>query len=164
MGGARIWIRIFRYQRNEDKSSIILPQIQSHDRQAEPLHEDTNNNPVTEMEAHLHLPPQLPTLASQPTAAASVASFYQRLQKSHGPVLDSLHCGDICLAADLATYDYAPVLESLAEEQLFEVKFLQLESVQGAEQSLVQILADGQPHAVTVCLGTGPGSKNSAAR
>ena len=135
MGRARIWIRIFRYP-NEDKSSIILLQIQSHDRQAEPLHEDTNNNPVTEMEAHLHLPPQLPTLASQPTAAASVASFYQRLQKSHGPVLDSLHCGDICLAADLATYDYAPVLESLAEEQLFEVKFLQLESVQGAEQSL----------------------------
>lgn len=36
--------------------------------------------------------------------------------------------------------------------------------MEGVEQSLVQILDEGIHPAVTVCLGQGPGSKNSAAR
>ena len=106
----------------------------------------------------------LSTLSSQPSAAASVANFYQRLQKSHGTILDNLQGGNICLGGDITKEDYVPVLEMLALEQKFDVKFLQLESLEGAEQSLVQILTDGQPHAITVCLGMGPYSKNSAAR
>ena len=50
------------------------------------------------------------------------------------------------------------------QEQEFAVQYLQLESVDGVEQSLVQILNEGLHPAVTVCLGEGPGSKNSAAR
>ena len=106
----------------------------------------------------------LSTLSSQPSAAASVANFYHRLQKSHGTILDNLQGGNICLGGDITKEDYVPVLEMLALEQKFDVKFLQLESLEGAEQSLVQILTDGQPHAITVCLGMGPYSKNSAAR
>ena len=92
----------------------------------------------------------LPTLQSQPTAAASVANFYRRLQKSQGKVLDGLHTGDTCLAEDYNVRNYAPILESLADEQKFEVKFLALESLEGVEQSLVQIMTEGQPHAVTM--------------
>ena len=44
------------------------------------------------------------------------------------------------------------------------MKFLQLESVDGVEQSLVQLLSEGLQPAVTVCLGVGPASKNAAAR
>ena len=122
--------------------------------------EDTNNNPVVDE----YMSPQLQTLANQPTAAASVADFYRKLQKSHGPVLDSLFSGDISLGGDIAEDDYVPVLEMLAEEQEFTVKFLQLESLEGVEQSLVQILSDNNCPAVTVCLGTGQFSKNEAAR
>jgi len=124
---------------------------------------DTNNNPVVEEESNCSSP-TLSTLTSQPSAAASVANFYQKLQKSHGTILDNLHGGNICLGGDITKEDYVPVLEMLAHEQQFEVKFLQLESLEGVEQSLVQILTDGQPHAITVCLGMGPYSKNSAAR
>ena len=125
--------------------------------------EDTNNNPVIDE----YMSPQLETLANQPTAAAAVAQFYRKLQKSQGPVLDSLFSGDISLGGDIATddnTDYVPVLEMLAEEQQFSVKFLQLESLGGVDQSLVQIVSDDNCPAVTVCLGTGQHSKNQAAR
>ena len=133
--------------------------------------EDTNNNPVTGSMTDLSDPAlasvtslPVPTLQSQPTAAASVADFYRRLQKSQGKVLDGLHTGDTCLAEDYNIRNYAPILESLADEQKFEVKFLALESLEGVEQSLVQIMTEGQPHAVTVCLGMGDNSQSSAAR
>lgn len=131
--------------------------------------EDTNNNPVTGSMTDLSDPAlasltSLPTLQSQPTAAASVADFYRRLQKSQGKVLDGLHTGDTCLAEDYNVRNYAPILESLADEQRFEVRFLVLESLEGVEQSLVQIKTEGQPHAVTVCLGMGDNSQSSAAR
>ena len=133
--------------------------------------EDTNNNPVNDSITDLADPAfasqtslSLPALQSQPTAAASVADFYRRLQKSQGRVLDSLHSGDTCLAEDFKIKDYAPILASLADEQKFEVKFLALESLEGVEQSLVQIMTEGQPHAVTVCLGMGDNSQSSAAR
>ena len=133
--------------------------------------EDTNNNPVTGSMTDLSESALasltslgLPTLQSQPTAAASVANFYRRLQKSRGQVLDGLHTGDTCLAEDYNVRNYAPILESLADEQKFEVKFLALESLEGVEQSLVQIMTEGQPHAVTVCLGMGENSQSSAAR
>jgi len=105
--------------------------------------------------------PQIQTLADQPAAAASVADFYQGLQKSSGPFLDNLHSGEICLATD--TTDFVDILEQLASEQQFRLQFLQLESLEGIEQSLVQIFSRGD-RAVTVCLGQGEGSKNSAAR
>jgi len=104
--------------------------------------------------------PQLPTLANQPDAAASVAHFYLGLQKSSGPLLDRLHSGDICLATE--TTNFVDILEQLASEQHFRLQFLQLESLEGIEQSLVQIFNTGDI-AVTVCLGQGEGSKNSAA-
>jgi len=133
--------------------------------------EDTNNNPVTGSMTDLSdsalasvTSLGLPTLQSQPTAAASVANFYRRLQKSQGKVLDGLHTGDTCLAEDYNVLNYAPILESLADEQMFEVKFLALESLEGVEQSLVQIMTEGHPHAVTVCLGMGDNSQSSAAR
>ena len=133
--------------------------------------EDTNNNPVRGSITDLTDPSlasqtslSIPALQSQPTAAASVADFYRRLQKSQGRVLDGLHTGDTCLAEDFKIRDYAPVLVSLADEQKFEVKFLALESLEGVEQSLVQIMTEGQPHAVTVCLGMGDNSQSSAAR
>ena len=131
--------------------------------------EDKNNNPLTgpmtDLSDHaLDTVTSLATLQSQPTAAASVADFYRRLQKSQGNVLDGLHSGDTCLAEDYNVRNYAPILESLADEQKFEVKFLALESLDGVEQSLVQIMTDGQPHAVTVCLGMGDNSQSSAAR
>ena len=131
--------------------------------------EDTNNNPVTGSMTDLSDPAlasltSLPTLQSQPTAAASVADFYRRLQKSQGKVLDGLHTGDTCLTEDYNVRNYAPILESLADEQRFEVRFLALESLEGVEQSLVQIKTEGQPHAVTVCLGMGDNSQSSAAR
>jgi len=105
--------------------------------------------------------PRIQTLADQPAAAASVADFYQGLQKSSGPFLDNLHSGEICLATD--TTDFVDILEQLASEQQFRLQFLQLESLEGIEQSLVQIFSRGD-RAVTVCLGQGEGSKNSAAR
>ena len=129
--------------------------------------DDSNNNQqahVEEFPPQTSTTPTLPTLASQPTAAASVVTFYHRLQRSHGPVLDSLHNEELCLGGDLAQEDYIQVLELLAREQMFEVKFVQPESLDNVEQSLVQIYADGQPHAVTVCMGMGPFSKNFAAR
>jgi len=131
--------------------------------------EDKNNNPLTgsmtDLSDHaLDSVTNLATLQSQPTAAASVADFYRRLQKSQGNVLDGLHSGDTCLAEDYNVRNYAPILESLADEQKFEVKFLALESLDGVEQSLVQIMTEGQPHAVTVCLGMGDNSQSSAAR
>ena len=104
---------------------------------------------------------QLPTLADQPSAAASVADFYQGLQKSSGLILDRLHSGEICLAME--TMDCVDLLEQLASEQQFRLQFLQVESLEGLEQSLVQIFSSGD-RAVTVCLGQGEGSKNSAAR
>ena len=101
--------------------------------------EDTNNNPMKDSITDLTDPAlasqtslSLPALQSQPTAAASVADFYRRLQKSQGRVLDSLHSGDTCLAEDFKIKDYAPILASLADEQKFEVKFLALESLEGA--------------------------------
>jgi len=128
--------------------------------------DDSNNNKpaVAELEEYSPVTSSIPRLSSQPTAAASVATFYYRLQQSHGPVLDSLHSGDICLGGDITQEDYVPVLQLLAREQQFEVKFVQLESLDNVEQSLVQICDDGQSHAVTVCIGMGPFSKNFAAR
>ena len=129
--------------------------------------DDSNNNQqahVEEFPPQTSTTPTLPTLASQPTAAASVVTFYHRLQRSHGPVLDSLRSEELCLGRDLAQEDYIQVLELLAREQMFEVKFVQPERLDNVEQSLVAIYADGQPHAVTVCMGMGPFSKNFAAR
>lgn len=139
--------------------------------------DDDNNNPMKEeMETKTTkddttssntmnlMSPGLQTLASQPTAAASVTTFYYRLQRSQGPVLDNLHNGNICLAGDLSTEDYVPVLEMLAQEQQFQARFIQLESLDNIQQSLVQIITEGQDHPVTVCVGMGPYSKNFAAR
>jgi len=104
----------------------------------------------------------IPTLSA--SSAAAVGEFYRRLQKSHGVVLDKLTSGELCLAGDMTLTDFSPILEELGLEQNFAVKFLQLESVDDVEQSLVQILSEGLQPAVTVCLGMGPGSKNLAAR
>ena len=115
---------------------------------------DANNN-LGGCPAH-----QLHTIADHPPAAASVADFYQGLQKSSGLLLDRLHSGEICLAVE--TVDFVDILEQLANEQQFRLQFLQLESLEGIDQSLVQIFSSGD-RAVTVCLGQGEGSKNSAA-
>eukprot|EP00092_Neocalanus_flemingeri_P024392 GFUD01026448.1.p1 GENE.GFUD01026448.1~~GFUD01026448.1.p1 ORF type:complete len:227 (-),score=60.11 GFUD01026448.1:273-953(-) len=104
---------------------------------------------------------QIQTLADQPSAAASVADFYQGLQKSSGLLLDKLHNDEICLAIE--SMDCVDILEQLADEQQFRLQFLQVESLEGLDQSLVQIFSSGD-RAVTVCLGQGEGSKNSAAR
>jgi len=124
--------------------------------------DDANNNPVNVDPEYLD--PRLETLSNQPSLAASVARFYQNLQKSHGEVLESLHNGSICLGGDVSLNDFVPLLEKLAEEQLFDVEWLQFEDVDGVQQSLVQILSDVETPAVTVCLGMGPYSKNWAAR
>jgi len=124
--------------------------------------DDANNNPVNVDPEFLN--PRLETLSNKPSMAASVARFYQKLQKSHGEVLESLHNGSICLGGDVSQDDFVPFLEMLAEEQHFDVKWLQLEDGEGVEQSLVQILSDVDTQAVTVCLGMGPFSKNWAAR
>jgi len=116
---------------------------------------DPNNNIDDCQEYQIH------SIASQPCAAASVADFYQGLQKSSGIVLDMLHSGEINLAVDSS--DFVETLEQLASEQQFRLQFLQLERLEGLEQSLVQIFSSGD-RAVTVCLGTGLGSKNSAAK
>ena len=134
----------------EEKENKVYPDIKNNDTPADP-----NNNLGV---CHA---PQLQTLADHPAAAASVADFYQGLQKSSGPFLDNLHSGEICLATD--TTDFVDILEQLASEQQFRLQFLQLESLEGIEQSLVQIFSRGD-RAVTVCLGQGEGSKNSAAR
>ena len=68
------------------------------------------------------------------------------------------------IGGDVSQDDFVPFLEMLAEEQHFDVKWLQLEDGEGVEQSLVQILSDVDTPAVTVCLGMGPFSKNWAAR
>ena len=130
---------------------------------------DSNNNSSTER--------SVPTLSKD--SARSVGEFYRKLHESHGEILDKLTGGQICLAEDITTANYARVLDDLAQvsiivvpsyqpyfpqEQQFGVKFLQLESVDGVEQSLVQLLSEGLQPAVTVCLGVGPASKNAAAR
>ena len=130
---------------------------------------DSNNNSSTER--------SVPTLSKD--SARSVGEFYRKLHESHGEILDKLTGGQICLAEDINTANYARVLDDLAQvsiivvpsyqphfpqEQQFGVKFLQLESVDGVEQSLVQLLSEGLQPAVTVCLGVGPASKNAAAR
>ena len=115
---------------------------------------DTNNNLDQQTQV-------IQTLADFPSAAASVADFYTGLQRSSGHLLEKLQSGEICLALD--DVDYVVTLESLASEQNFRLQFLQLESLEGIEQSLVQIFSSGDK-AVTVCLGQGEGSKNSAAR
>lgn len=114
--------------------------------------------------------PGAPSLQSQPAVAASVADFYAGLQRSSGPELERLHTGQTCLAAE--TTDFVTCLESLAAEQGFTIKFLSLESLEGVEQSLVQIFCGGGGGAgpacpgrvITVCLGMGPASKSEAAR
>jgi len=115
--------------------------------------------------------PGVPSLQSQPAVAASVADFYAGLQRSSGPELERLHTGQTCLAAD--TTDFVTCLESLAAEQGFSIKFLSLESLEGVEQSLVQIFCCGGSggagpaspgRVITVCLGMGPASKSEAAR
>ena len=75
-----------------------------------------------------------------------------RLQRSQGPVLDSLHNGNICLAGDVSSEDYASVLEMLAQEQQFQARFIELESLDNLEQSLVQIITEGQDHPVTLLM------------
>ena len=130
---------------------------------------DSNNNSSTER--------SVPTLSKD--SARSVGEFYRKLHESHGEILDKLTGGQICLAEDITTANYARILDDLAQvsiivvpsyqpyfpqEQQFGVKFLQLESVDGVEQSLVQLLSEGLQPAVTVCLGVGPASKNAAAR
>jgi len=125
--------------------------------------DDANNNPVNVDQEYLN--PRLQTLSNQPSVAASVARFYQKLQKSHGEVLESLHNGSICLGGDVSQEDFVPLLEMLAEEQHFDLQWLKLGNIDGLEQSLVQILSDDvHTPAVTVCLGTGANSKNWAAR
>ena len=136
----------------EGKENVGFPDVQND------THADSNNNLGVCLPPHA---PHLQTLADQPAAAASVADFYQGLQKSSGPYLENLHSGEICLATD--TTDFVIILEQLASEQHFRLQFLQLESLEGIEQSLVQIFSRGD-RAVTVCLGQGDGSKNSAAR
>ena len=116
---------------------------------------DSNNNNDAYAEK------QIPTLANHPAAAASVAEFYQGLQRSSGLYLDKLHKGEINFG--LESDDYVDLLEKLASEQNFRLQFLQVENLEGLEQSLVQIFSRGDS-AVTVCLGQGEGSKNSAAR
>ena len=69
---------------------------------------------------------------------------------------------DTLAEVEVSTREYPDSV--FPQEQEFLVKYLELESVEGVEQSLVQILDEGIPPAVTVCLGQGPGSKNSAAR
>jgi len=126
--------------------------------------DDANNNPVNVDQEYLN--PRLQTLFNQPSVAASVARFYQKLQKSHGEVLESLHNGSICLGGDVSQEDFVPILEMLAEEQHFDLEWLKLGNIDGPEQSLVQIQMSDDVHtpAVTVCLGTGANSKNWAAR
>lgn len=136
----------------EGKENIVYVDVKE-----ETIGADPNNN----MDATSCPAQQLHTLADQPAAAASVADFYQGLQKSSGHILDRLHSGEICLAIE--TMDCVDILEQLASEQQFRLQFLQLESLEGLEQSLVQIFSSGD-RAVTVCLGQGEGSKNSAAR
>merc|ERR1712098_721420 len=122
--------------------------------------DDANNNQVNVDQEYLN--PRLQTLFNQPSVAASVARFYQKLQKSHGEVLESLHNGSICLGGDVSQEDFVPILEMLAEEQHFDLEWLKLGNIDGPEQSLVQIQMSDDVHtpAVTVCLGTGANSKN----
>jgi len=120
---------------------------------------DTNNN--VEAEALAPNNHNIPILADQPSAAASVTEFYLGLQKSSGYLLDKLHNDEICLAAE--SVDFVEILEQLAAEQNFRLQFVQVESLEGVEQSLVQMFSCADK-VVTVCLGQGEGSKNSAAR
>ena len=139
----------------EGKENIVCVEVKDESTNGNVTAADPNNNIDDCQEYHI------PSIANQPCAAASVADFYQGLQKSSGIVLDMLHSGEINLAVDQS--DFVETLEKLASEQQFRLQFLQLERLEDLEQSLVQIFSSGDS-AVTVCLGTGPGSKNSAAK
>jgi len=120
---------------------------------------DTNNN--VDAEAFPPNDENTPILADQPSAAASVTEFYLSLQKSSGYLLDKLHNEEIFLTAE--SVDFVEILEQLAAEQNFRLQFVQVESLEGVEQTLVQMFSSADK-VVTVCLGQGEGSKNSAAR
>lgn len=120
---------------------------------------DSNNNSSQSCQSGEN---KIETLSA--SSAASVGQFYRKLQGSEGPVLGQLLCGDICLKRETGNVDYPRVLQELSQEQKFCVNNLQLESLEDVEQSLVQILNDGTNPAVTVCLGMGSESRQTAAR
>jgi len=122
---------------------------------------DDNNNPSQRCQTDGETKKVKALTAS---SAASVGHFYRSLQGSQGEVLGQLLSGEICLKADSCNVDYTQVLENLSQEQNFSVNDLQLEGFEDLEQSVVQILNGGSEPAVTVCLGMGAESRQTAAR
>ena len=72
---------------------------------------DSNNNSSTER--------SVPTLSKD--SARSVGEFYRKLHESHGEILDKLTGGQICLAEDITTANYARVLDDLAQVSIIVV-------------------------------------------